>query len=366
VEWQGQLYHVDPARAELLRLTRARARQGGRSLDEVLTAALLPRGNAEKASELAIAEILASIVYAANLGDPEGSALAAGNVAIRHDLSGPGHRPLLYSAWKLPQEEPGAPGGWRLTGSLLGSEVPLAKLALRWLDTGGMPPAPRVTSTERQIAALTVRLMSPFVVSDEGRDEIRSAIGRGRARVAALTADREQIERIARDGGLSEWRREALAWTITNEPGRVSLQFSLLELLWLGAPRDTAAVGLDAWGAATLPQSGCLCLEMPRPGAEDHLSGRPVSGVLTARGAEVGLRIAEALSELKLPAALAPGVLAFAMQDVLDSARLAYYDDWTEFSRAASALDDVQIADYVSALAAGGPFIPADRSDRRP
>jgi hypothetical protein len=80
----------------------------------------------------------------------------------------------------------------------------------------------------------------------------------------------------------------------------------------------------------------------------------------------VGLRIAEALSELKLPAALAPGVLAFAMQDVLDSARLAYYDDWTEFSRAASALDDVQIADYVSALAAGGPFIPADRSDRRP
>jgi hypothetical protein len=209
--------------------------------------------------------------------------------------------------------------------------------------------------------------MDPGAVSDAGRDEIASAIARGRARVAAVTSDPDEIARLVKDAGLNEWRREALAWTAAHDRERLESQFSLLELLWLGSPRNTDAVALDAWGAAMLRVTGCLCLEMPRPGTGDQLEGRPVAGLPVSRGAEVGLRVAEVLAELEMPAALAPGVIAFAMQHVLDSARLAYRGDWSELSRAARALDSSLVGDYIAALAAGGPLLSAPaRNDQRP
>jgi hypothetical protein len=368
IEWEGRTYQVDPAQAELQRLLRARERQGGESLDEALTSALASssRDKAQKRQVHTLGDTLASIVYAMSLGDPEGNALAAGNVALRHDLADSTPKRRVYAAWQIASEEFG-PGGWRLNGSLLALEVPLARLALRRLDNGTMPPGPRLTSSERHTAALTVMMMNPNTVSDAGRDEIAAAIQRGRARVAALTADRDEIDRVAREAGLNEWRREALAWTISHQRELVESNFSLLELFWLGGPRNTSAIALDAWGVASQRTTGCLCLEMPRPTDADHLIGRPVSGMLGARGPEVALRVAEALAEDNMPASLAPGVLAFAMQDVLDAARLAYQDDWTEFSRAARELDKDQIADYISALAAGGPLIPPRvNSDKRP
>ena len=64
--------------------------------------------------------------------------------------------------------------------------------------------------------------------------------------------------------------------------------------------------------------SGCICLEMPRPRAWEELAGRPAVGLLASRGADVSLAVAETLAALQLPASLAQGVLAFAMQDVID------------------------------------------------
>jgi hypothetical protein len=368
IEWEGRAFRVDPAEGAFMRLMRVRERQGGTSLDDALAAALSPsREKTQKTAPHPLGDVLASLAYAGPLGDPDGSPLSAGDVALRHDLADGPPKRRKYAGWQLPTEEFGAPGGWRLSGSLLGLEVPLAGLTLRRLDNGTMPPGPRLTSSERHAAALTVVLMSPHAMNDAARDEITAAIGRGRARVAALTSDREQIDLVAMEAGLNEWRRESLAWTIAHQRELVPSHFSLLEMLWLGSPRNTAAVALDAWGATTLRATGCLCLELPRPATGDFLSGRPVSGMLGLRGSEVAMRVAEALSEAKLPASLAPAVLAFAMQDVLDSARLAYHDDWTEFSRAAGALDKDQIADYISALAAGGPLLPPRaNSDKRP
>ena len=368
IEWEGRTFRVDPAEGAYLRLLRVRERQGGTSLDDVLAAALSPsREKPQKTPPRALPDVLASLAYAGPLGDPEGSPLSADDVALRHDLADGPPKRRKYAGWQIPTEEFGAAGGWRLNGSLLGLEVPLARLALRRLDNGTMPPGPKLTSSERHAAALTVVLMSPRAMNNASRDEITAAIGRGRARVAALTSDREQIDRIAAEAGLNEWRRESLAWTMTHQRELVPSHFSLLEMLWLGAPRSTAAVTLDAWGATTLRATGCLCLELPGPATGDFLAGRPVSGMLGLRGSEVALRVAEALAEAKMPASLAPGVLAFAMQDVLDSARLAYHDDWTEFSRAAGALDKDQIADYISALAAGGPLLPPRANgDKRP
>lgn len=370
IEWEGRTFRVDPAEGAFMRMLRVRERQGGTSLDDALAAALSPSTSHEKTQKTAphpLGDVLASLVYAGPIGDPDGSPLSAGDAALRHDLADGPPKRRKYAGWQLPTEEFGAPGGWRLQGSLLGLEVPLAGLALRRLDNGTMPPGPRLTSSERHAAALTVVLMSPNAMNDAARDEITAAIGRGRARVDALTSDREQLDLIAREAGLNEWRRESLAWTITHQRELVPAHFSLLEMLWLGTPRNTAAVALDAWGATTLRATGCLCLELPRPATGDFLAGRPVSGMLGLRGSEVALRVAQALYDAKLPASLAPAVLAFAMQDVLDSARLAYHDDWTEFSRAAGALDKDQIADYISALAAGGPLLPPRaNSDKRP
>jgi hypothetical protein len=99
-------------------------------------------------------------------------------------------------------------------------------------------------------------------------------------------------------------------------------------------------------------------LAFPDPPAPQRYCGRAGAGLMATRVADVGLRVLEALSDHGLPIALAPGVLAAALQDVLDNARLAYFDDWLSLSRAVDALDDDQLIDYISALTARGPLVP--------
>jgi hypothetical protein len=229
-----------------------------------------------------------------------------------------------------------------------------------------MPPAPRLTSNERQTAALTVAFMRPQAMDDDARDRIVAALERGRARVAALKSDPSQLADVAREAGVSEWRRQQLAWTMTNDPGRVDEQFSFLEFLWLGTPAGASFASLDPWGAAGLAVKGCLCLTMPRPAQWESLSGRPAAGILATRGADVGLLVAEALARLQLPASLAPGVMTYAMQDVLDATQPAYFDDWSQFGRAAKTISNERMADYIAALTAGGPLLPLTENGKQP
>jgi hypothetical protein len=137
-------------------------------------------------------------------------------------------------------------------------------------------------------------------------------------------------------------------------------QFSLLELFWIGSAGTDIARALDAWGAAVLPLTGCLCLEMPHPGAWEDFGGR-ASAVLGTRGADVALQIAETLAALKLPASLAPAIGGFAVQDVIEHAELGYTDDWEEFGRAARELPRDRMLDYIAALTAGGPLVPVEK-----
>ena len=76
--------------------------------------------------------------------------------------------------------------GWRVTGSLLGLDVALARMALRRLDSNVMPPEPRLVSAERQNGSVSVALLNPLALSDAARDEIAAALARGRARLDAL------------------------------------------------------------------------------------------------------------------------------------------------------------------------------------
>ena len=75
-----------------------------------------------------------------------------------------------------------------------------------------MPGEPKLGSQDRQTLILTAALFSPFAMSDRARDDIAAAIARGRA--AALSQDPTKVDDLARAAGLSEWRRQALAWTV--------------------------------------------------------------------------------------------------------------------------------------------------------
>ena len=359
VEWEGRNYRVNSASAEAARLRRTRQKQGGQSVSEALALVDTRKGDD---AERAVADALTSVVYAASLGDPEGPALATGNIAVRHDLS-IGGSTGVRGAWQVPSETHAAKG-WRISGSLLVLDVPLARLALRRMDSTMMPPEPRLVSAERQTAALTVALLNPMRLSDAGRDEIAAALARGRARLEALDGDRAEIDRVAHDAGLSGWRREALAWAMTHDRERVPEQLSLVELMWLGKPRVTEAMALDEWGAAVLPLTGCLCLAMPRAQPWESLVGRPSLGLLATRGADVGILVADTLASLKMPAQIAPGVIAFAMNDVVDHAHPAHFDDWSGFSRATLGIPRDRLVDYVAAQAAGGALLPARADDR--
>jgi hypothetical protein len=155
-----------------------------------------------------------------------------------------------------------------------------------------------------------------------------------------------------------------MAWAAVHDREQVPAQLSLLELMWLGKPRITETISLDGWGAAALPLTGCLCLMMPRPQPWESLIGRPALGVLATRGADVAILVAETLAALKMPAELAPGVIAYVMQEVVDEARPAYFDDWTGFSRATRAVSKDRLTDYIAAQAAGGALLSAVADDR--
>jgi hypothetical protein len=359
VEWEGRNYRLSSADAEAARLRRIRQKQGGHSVSEALGLVDTRKGDE---GERALAETLTSVLYAASLGDPEGPALATGNIAVRHDLA-IGGTVGVRAAWQLPSETHAAKG-WRISGSLLGLDVPLARLALRRMDSTTMPPEPRLVSAERQTAALTVALLNPMRLSDAGRDEIAAALARGRARLEALDGDRAEIERVARDAGLSGWRREALAWAVTHDRQQVPEHLSLVELMWLGKPRVTEAMSLDEWGAAVLPLTGCLCLVMPRAQPWESLVGRPSLGLLATRGADVGILVADTLASLKMPAQIAPGVMALAMSEVVEQAHPSHFDDWSGFSRATLGIPRDRLVDYIAAQTAGGALLPARADDR--
>jgi hypothetical protein len=375
VEWEGRRYRVDPVAAELKRLRRIRERQrvaqrgaarGKATLDARLAAvATAGSDDSRLPFEQALAETLTSIVYAVHLGEPEGAAVAAGDVATRHDFGfADGVKTTRSAAWRFAREEHSERAGWRLVGSLLGLDIALARLEPRRLDVSDMPGEPTMSSNERVAAMFTAALFGPLAGSDAGRDEIAAALARGRARVMQLGADDAEVERVTRDAGFSEWRREALRWTLANERDQRLARFSLVDLFWLGAPRAPAR-RFDAWGTASIVVDGCLCLRMPRAEPWESRTGRSSTGHLATFGADVSLRIAEVLAELKLSAALAPAVLAFATQDVIDGARPAFFDDWPAFQRTARDLPRERLIDYIAAVAADGALVPLESPSSR-
>jgi hypothetical protein len=77
------------------------------------------------------------------------------------------------------------------------------------------------------------------------------------------------------------------------------------------------------------------------------------------------VRVAQALSRSRLPAALAPAVLAAATWDLCADIQLASTDDWPALVAKARAIPPARFDDYVATLTGDGPLAPAP-GDTRP
>ena len=309
-------------------------------------------------AERYLAEALLSFAYAIDLGDPDGPTLLAGNPIHRHDfgLHSPDSEQRTRIAWGIPKQDvaPGVP--WHITGSALGLDIGMATLALRRIDADAIGAAPRLSSNERQSFALNVAMMNAYALTDSQRDGIADAIGRGRERIERLAAEPATLPAIAAEIGLDGERLRAIRWTIDHDRQRVASMFALGEMLQLGG--GAAVEGIDAWGAAALPATGCACMAMPTPGALRRLIGRPQLGVLATAIVDLNLQVALILRDIRLPAAITRHVLAAATQDFIDQVQPLTADDWLSLARAAQSLRRERVEDYVAAVAADGPLVP--------
>jgi hypothetical protein len=309
-------------------------------------------------SDEILADALLSLAYALDIGNPDGTTLLGGNVSRRHDF-GFAYRDQsrrVGTTWAMPMRvlNPGVP--WHVAGSVLGLDGALSTLALRRIDTGELPAAPVLMMPDRDTFTKTLAWINPFELADADRDAIVAAIARGRSRVETIARDGTGWDETADEIRMDGWRRRAGRWAISHEASRVPSFFSLVELMYLGAPPQN--LPLDEWGMASDAIEACVCTKAPLPGHAAIVVGRPQLGLLAAEVADINLHVAEVLSARKLPATLIPGVLAGAIQDYIDQVRPLHADDWLTLVRAAQAISDDRLDDYVAALTTDGPLAP--------
>jgi hypothetical protein len=168
---------------------------------------------------------------------------------------------------------------------------------------------------------------------------------------------------VGEEAGWSEWRREAIRWALAGAPSELPSLLTLADYFWAGWGTGSADA-LDGWGAAMTPLEGDLRLAWPAPRPWEELAGRSANGQLATRFVDLTLRVADTLVQHRLPAALAPSLLAPALADLIHEAPLGHADDWYALAAWVARVPDDRLLDYIASLAAGGPLVPV--SDDRP
>jgi hypothetical protein len=306
-----------------------------------------------------VGETLTSLAYAPHLGDPDGAALLAGDVAARHDFGlGATTRARAWTAWSIPQEKVGAGVVWHVQGALLGLDVALASLALRRIGSELAPQAPAIHDNDRIVFSQTVALSNPYDLTDSGRDALALAQRRGREQVIALLTNAAGLETLHQAVPLDAWRRRVVGWTAVHQPALAARLFTRADAVWLAAPHLLTTAEIDAWGASGMPSVGCLCTRFPASAGWELVTGRHSTGLLATRITDLMLRIAEVLSDLKLPAALARDILAAATPDLIGEARPIHFDDWLSVAQYVNEIGRTRFEDFIASLTAIGPLVP--------
>jgi hypothetical protein len=301
-----------------------------------------------------LGEALVSLAYACDLGDPEGTALIAGDPSARHDFGYgmPSRDARVRAMWGVAVTE-SRNGPSHLVGSVLALDLAMAPLALRRINTDRVPEAPMLNLVQRDVFAATVAVMDPRALTDDARDEIAAAVDRGRNRLNGL--DPETAGVLARELRLDGWRARALVWTARHEPDQGLSLLTMTELLVLGGGQPSA---FNAWGMYAFRTRGCLCTELPPPGLWQSWWGLSQIGLPSALTSDLPLRVAVVLHNLQLPAVLAQPVLAAAMQDFVDSVNPTDGNDWLTLARAIQTIGIERFEDYIAAATADGPLVP--------
>ena len=420
IEWEGTRYRLDLPKAEAARLSRALGESPGPSLSPAVavvgvagaladarltreglrtqaralaavvradavggggisaaalpesyrdTAAALQRaadaGDIRAATRLApalrliaddlLARGLIEMAYAASLGRRDGASISAADAAGRHDFGltlGLGRRP----AWQLPAPGVDLDGRWRVAGSLLGLDVALADFSLVRLSSGLPSRRPTLNWVDRRVFIEAVALINPASLTDADRDAIAAAMRTGRARLGDARTPRETLT-IADEIRLSAPRHTLLSWTIAHDPGRVATFLSPSELLWLGLG-NTPVDALRAWGAPAGPRQGCLCLQVLDRRPWEGVAGRWNAGMMASAFPDLNLRLAELLSELRMPAALLGPVLTSATLDFVNGAISRDPDDRRALVAFVQALRSEHLERYLALLTTDGPLVP--------
>jgi hypothetical protein len=284
------------------------------------------------------ADVVRALAYLPSLGDPEGPARLGGDVARRHRFDALESSSAADPAWNLPREVVTADRGWHVRGSLLGLDVALARLALRRLDVDRIPLDPRLDDAARRGFAVAAALARPTDVTDDARDRLATALARGRSRVDAAARMTGGLATVASAAGLDARRAHALQWAVEVLSVDPVTRLSLGEIGRLGADEPLP------FELSTVPDTSCL------------------AGV-TACGATVSdlaIHLLDGLAARRLPAALLPGLLTSATQDLLDDTQSIHPDDTPAIWQTVREIRRERIDDYVAALAGAGPLVPVE------
>ncbi|HSK08664.1 MAG TPA: hypothetical protein VK911_03745, partial [Vicinamibacterales bacterium] len=315
----------------------------------------------QEAVDRYLAVVLGSIAYAPHLGEPDGPALLGGDPSGQHQFRffKPGTQAGRRAAWEVPLETRDQ-AGWRISGSLLGLDLAIGRLSLRRVSADPLPAAPALSDAERRTFTESALLVSAFDLTDDQRALLLAAVARGRQRVAALDPSSADIPRLAEDAGLDEWRARALAWTLSNEPGRRLDAFSLAELARAGGLDAAAARGLDAWGTSGFSREAGLRPLYPARMCWTTVAGRRGVRAVAALVPDLVIGLAETSARRGLPAPVTAGLLLVATQDFIETLQTAHADDWVSMVAHAQRVARSRTEDYVAALTITGPLVPDD------
>ncbi|MCX6543945.1 MAG: hypothetical protein NTV05_05970 [Acidobacteria bacterium] len=306
-----------------------------------------------------LAQVLIALAYAPNLDEATGRALRGGDPSLHHDWMAAEslERDRILGPWRLPLSSHDGAGTWRVSGALLGLDHGLRDLELRRVSTESLPEPPTITNNDRAAFTEVASLSNPLDYVDKDRDQIASALRRGRDILASIAADPGRLAGAITAAGISDARREVLPWALANEPDRLPDLFTLAELLRLGRLEIASIERFDAWGTSGYSAEGCLCLKFPQSGEWLTGSARFGKGVAASLMPDLTLVVGEWLAEHQLPAALTPSILAVATQDFEDDLRLAFDDDWLAMSWQARKTVQPRMDDYVASLTVRGPLV---------
>jgi hypothetical protein len=145
---------------------------------------------------------------------------------------------------------------------------------------------------------------------------------------------------------------------VEHEPSRLTELWSLGELVTLGAPDTRDADTFAAFGSSMWSVRSQLVCRFPWRQPWTTFAGRKGLRVVEGLVPDLAIAVAESLAAVKLPARLTTGVLAVATQDLLDTVRVDYDDDWLALVVGVQRIAGRTFEDYVAALTFDGPLIP--------